>query len=112
MGDLDRYERMAQRTRERKAAAPAELLKVAATRPGFAPDQIAGEGEQHLRPGDPHLGHRTHINFLAHGNGVICSCGAHIGCFSFIPPTEEEYAEMRAAQPDGCPVCRARGLSA
>ena len=111
MTDLDRYERMAQRTRERKAVARADLLKEAMTRPGFAPDRLDGEGKQHLSPGDPHLGHRTHINFLAHGNSVWCSCGEPLGCFSFIPPTEEEYAEMRAAQSDGCPVCRARGLS-
>ena len=91
--------------------ARAELLKEAATRPGFAPDQIDGEGKQHLGPDDPHLGHRTHINFLVHGSSVVCSCGVHVGCFSFIPPTEEEYAKMQDAQPDGCPVCRARGLS-
>jgi len=111
---IERYERMAQRARERAARRAAEeravLLRRAAESPGFAPDQLDGEGSQ-IFGRDEHNGHRTHINFLHHGNSVVCSCGAHMGIFSFVMPTDEVYAEMQAADPGYCPVCRARGVS-
>lgn len=78
--------------------------------PGYAANQLPGEGNQ-IFGHDAHNGHRTHINFIAHGNSVICSCGGHMGIFSFVMPTDEEMDEMQAAQPDGCPVCKARGIS-
>ena len=113
MDGLDRYERMAQRARERaarrQAEEKAELLRRAVASPGFAPDQLDGETDI-LVGYDEHSGHRTHINFLHHGNSVVCSCGAHMGVFSFVMPSDAELDEMRRADPGYCPVCRARGV--
>lgn len=111
MGDLGRYERMAQRARERAARQEAarldEMRRSAVSSPGFAPDQLGGESAKQITDGE-HCGHRTHINFLHHGGSVVCSCGAHMGIFSFVMPSDEEFAEMQAADLGYCPVCRAR----
>jgi len=105
---------MAQRAKERAARREAERLaelrRSAVDSPGFAPDQLDGESPKQISDGE-HFGHRTHINFLHHGNSVVCSCGTHMGIFSFVMPTDEEFAEMRAADPGYCPVCRARDVA-
>jgi len=41
---------------------------------------------------------------------VVCSCGVGLGCFSYIPPTPEEWDEMVTSAPDYCPACLANGV--
>lgn len=106
--NLARFARMAQRTRERIASIDrrAEMdLADYARRHGGAPEALPGEGG--MIPTGEHRGHRTHIAFRVHGNGVICSCGALAGIFSYVAPSAEELAAL----PEACAVCEARGLT-
>jgi len=50
----------------------------------------------------PHRGHRTHSGKW-HVGLVICSCGAFVGCYSYVLPDEP-------LEPEPCPVCVARGI--
>lgn len=78
-----------------------EEAAIAATAAANRPRIPLMEGESEL-VGDHgrHTGHRTHIGRF-HGNGVVCSCGEFMGCFSIV------LTEDMPPVPDRCLICDA-----
>lgn len=99
---LDSYQRMADAAKTRSAKARAdEEVGILATSAANRPRIPLMDGESDLI-GDHgrHTGHRTHIGRF-HGNGVVCSCGELMGCFSIV------LTDDMPAPPDRCPICEA-----
>jgi hypothetical protein len=88
--------RMAAAEAEQNRQAAEEHARLAAENPA-----LADESEYVIDWGE-HKGHRTHTHPW-HGNGVICSCGACVGCFSIAISGDEP-------EPEPCSVCIARGI--
>ena len=89
---------MAARAAERRIVTEAEG---AARLEAEAGAPLPGENEWVIDHGE-HAGHRSHAHPW-HGNGIICSCGAVLGCFSIAVTGDEP-------EPEPCPVCIARGI--
>ncbi len=92
--------------REAREAAGRERLEAERARLDAGFPALPGEGDVMGDPpyflGREHRGHRSHRHPW-HGNGIICSCGAVLGCFSIALTGDEP-------EPEPCPVCIARGI--
>lgn len=97
-------DRMAGRAKARREVREeAERVALEAERAALEAGNPALSGESDLIEYGEHKGHRTHIFFPWHGNGVFCQCGALMGCFTVV---------IEGDGPDRvpCPVCIARGV--
>lgn len=98
-------ERMSAKAKARMAAAEAEnIAREAARRAKLREDNPpVHPGETGPVEWREHEGHYTHWT-PAHGNRVMCSCGALSGCFTVV------IDENTPPPPDHCEICELRGL--
>lgn len=115
MNDVDRYQRMADRNRERERLAMVDQARAEmaadfaerATWPNAAYGPAIGEpplGEGRPISSGRHNGHRVHGLGPFHGNSFWCSCGEFWGITSVV------LTDDMPPRPDHCWICRARGI--